>query len=179
MQIGNRKTPKTKFVRMCIGEAIIALLKETELKRLKIQAIVSKAGVSRMTFYKYYSSPASALADYLQIVIQEYIDESRHEGSYGAFFDYERILFALTFFDRYRTFFLTMKAKGLYDILVDGVNNFVSTKIPGADQVPGYKRYSYAGSLLNCFMMWEENERRDRAEDVAQILYDLYGKKEE
>ena len=39
---------------MCIAEAIIDLMKTQELKKIKVSAVVKKAGVSRTTFYKHY-----------------------------------------------------------------------------------------------------------------------------
>ncbi len=55
------RTEKTRFTRMCIGEAIVELMKTNPLKQLHISAIVHKAGVSRMTFYKHYISIQAAL----------------------------------------------------------------------------------------------------------------------
>ena len=37
-----------------------------------------------------------------------------------------------------------------------------------------YELYSYAGGLLNTFLKWEEDGKKDSAEDVADMLYDLY-----
>ena len=61
---------KTKFTRMCISEAIIELLETTPFEKLKVSAIVKRAGVARMTFYKYYDSPFAALNDYLDIIVR-------------------------------------------------------------------------------------------------------------
>ncbi|MBQ0001183.1 MAG: TetR/AcrR family transcriptional regulator [Clostridiales bacterium] len=175
MLVRELRNPKTIFTRMCIGEAVLALLKETELKRLKILSVVKKAGVSRMTFYKYYTTPRSALKDYLQIVIAEYVEAiEKEDGDVHPFLSYEHILFALNFFDRYRTFFVTLKKQGLYSILIDSINEFVSIHMPITEELSVYKRYSYAGSLLNCFLMWEENGKQESAEDVAQAIYELY-----
>lgn len=177
MQISVNGSPKTLFTRMCIGEAIVALLKEGEntLRSLKVSAVVLKAGVSRVTFYKYYGTLRAALQDYLHIVIAEYVqtDSSVHE--WHDFLSYEHILSALRFFDRYRSFFLTMKRQGQYSLLIDSVNAFITEHIPISAAVSSYKRYAYAGSLLNCFMMWEENGKQDAAEDVAMTLHQLYG----
>lgn len=168
------KNEKSRFTRMCIGEAIIELLKETDLKHLKILSIVKKAGFSHMTFYKYYTSPRAALEDYLHIIITGYLDEIRAEEP-GAFLTYEHILAALLFFDRYRSFFLVMKEQGLYSILIDSVNQFLSEHMQTEVPVSIYKRYSYAGGLLNCFLMWEEHEKQESAEAVAETIYELYG----
>lgn len=168
---------KTIFTRMCIGEAIIALLKDTDLRQLKILSVVKKAGVSRMTFYKYYSSTQAALEDYLQILIHGFLEEGTREKEHMDFLTYENILFAFHYFDRYRSFFLTMKKNGLYSILIDSVNRFVTEHIYTGEDALVYKAYSYSGSLLNSFLMWEEQGKKEKAEVVAGMIYELYGNK--
>lgn len=171
--------PKTKtaFTRMYIGEAIVSLLAKAELKTLKILDVVKKAGVSRVTFYKYYATPQDALEDYLKIIISEFLEENVKEN-HGYYLSYEHILFALNFFDRYKEYFLTMKKKGLYSVLMDAVNEFMAEHIQTDEKLSVYKTYSYAGSLLNTFLMWEENGKKDSAESVARMIYELYGASE-
>lgn len=173
---------RTLFTRRCIGEAVIVLLQETDLQHLRISAVAQKAGVSRITFYKYYLTPQDALEDYLKIIIAEYIKEGENSDGETAFRTYEHILFSLNFFDRYRTFFLTMKKQGLYSVLIDSVNDFVLGIRAGSrseDDINSntfrYRQYSYAGSLLNCFIMWEQSDKADSAEEVAAMIHQLYG----
>ena len=120
---------KTKFTRMCIAEAIISLMKNTEFSKIRISAVVKRAGVSRMTFYNYYDSLYSALADYLNILINEYMHESENDPEIGSHLDHSRIVFSLHFFDKYRDYFLTLANNNLHSILFDGINQFMSRYI--------------------------------------------------
>lgn len=174
MIFDREKTSRTRFTRMCIAEAAVALMKNKTLKELKVLEVVKKAGVSRMTFYKYYANIQEALEDYLHIIISEYLEECGQD-----FLSYEHILSALLFFDRYRTFFLTMKEQGLYSVLMDSVNEFMLQHIHHRHEMSAYKIYSYAGSLLNCFLIWEQEGRKDLASDVAGMMYELYGNQQE
>ena len=54
-------TKRNKFTRMCIGEAMVALMKEKSYSKIKILDLAVKAGVSRMTFYKYYHTKTKFL----------------------------------------------------------------------------------------------------------------------
>lgn len=173
---------RTLFTRKCIGEAVISLLQDTDIVHLRISAVAQKAGVSRITFYNYYTSVQEVLEDYLKIIVSEYIEEGVGSDGETAFRTYDHILFSLNFFDRYRTFFLTMKKQGLYSVLIDSVNDFVinikSSSQTNQDTLSNafrYRQYSYAGSLLNCFIMWEESGKADSAEDVANMIHKLYG----
>ena len=68
------KDSKNTFTRMCIGEAVIRLLKDTDFDKIRITSVAKCAGVSRITFYKYYQSIHDALCDYLNIIIIEYLE---------------------------------------------------------------------------------------------------------
>jgi len=98
MKIELQRQNKSKFTRMCIGEAIIILMKTTEYEKLKVSAIVKKAGVSRMSYYRYYETPREALEDYLKILVEEYIQASRAVQERTTWFEYGHILFSLRFF---------------------------------------------------------------------------------
>ena len=166
---------KTKFTRMCIAEAIIALLESTDLAHLKISAIVHKAGVSRMTFYKYYFSPRDALEDYLRIIVDEFLDTAGYSSRILPCTGYGHVLFALNFFDRYRCFFLTMEKQGLYQLLLDTVNGFITEHTKPSDALTRFKGYAYAAGLLNCYLLWEKSGKSDSAETVARCICKTYG----
>ena len=54
---------RTRFTRMCIGEALFVLLDQKEYGQIRISDIVKRAGVSRMTFYHYYDTKEEAVQD--------------------------------------------------------------------------------------------------------------------
>jgi len=165
---------KTAFTRKCIAEAIIALLEDTTYDKLKVSAIVKKAGVARMTFYKYYDSPYAALTDYLDIIISEYMDCSGAKEDENYYMNYDHILYSLTFFDKYAKFFMVLAKNNLHAIMLDGINRFMMEHIQTRKRLSVYKMYSYAGGLLNTFLKWEEEGKKDTAEDIAQMMYHLY-----
>lgn len=163
---------------MCIGEAIVLLMKDQELSDLKVSAIVKRAGVSRMSFYRYYQTPYEALKDYLQIIVEEYLQASKAIEERTTWFEYKHIQFSLEFFDQYRTFFLIMQKRGLHSILIEGVNQLMAEQFQADSPLAVYEMYSYAGGLLNTFLKWEEGGKKDSSGDVAMVLYNLYHSKE-
>lgn len=179
MILKHKFSEKTKFTRMCISEAIIALMEKQEFAKIKISEIVKKAGVARMSFYKYYSSTYEALTDYLQIIIADYIDEGVKTNGENRFLEYSHIVYSLKYFDRYATYFLTLAKQKLHAILLDGINRFMTENLRLTRQLSPYEMYSYAGSLLNTFLKWEENGKQDSAEEVASAIYRLYGRAEQ
>lgn len=165
---------KTIFTRKCITEAILALLEKESFDHLKVSAIVQKAGVSRMTFYHYYDSPTSALKDYLQIIVAEYLENSENAQDRIQYLEYQHILYSLNFFDQYSYFFLSLVKNNLQGILLDGINHFMEEHIETEGRLSIYQVYSYAGGLLNTFLKWEENGKKERAEAIAETIFQLY-----
>lgn len=162
-------TKRNKFTRMCIGEALTGLLKEKPFDKIKILDVVKKAGVSRMTFYKYFPSKEGVISGYLQEIVAEYIEEYGDSFSKG-YPNYENTLAALIFFDKYADFFLEAVHAGQYNHLIDAVNQYMEeTVIPHYDIHP-YQAYYYAGALLNIFIKWEESGKNEDADVIAKNI---------
>ena len=64
---------RTRFTRMCIGEAVFALMDKKEYEKIKVSDIVKRAGVSRVTFYHYYETKEDALTDFFHEIVAGYI----------------------------------------------------------------------------------------------------------
>ena len=174
MIVNSSLNQKTKFMRTCIGEATLALMANTEFSKLKVSDIVKKAGIARASFYKYYGSPYAALSDYLQIIIGEYMEDSQGAQARDRYMERDHILYSLKYFDRYADCFLTLAKHGLHGIMLEGVNRFMEENIKTSTRQSVYELYSYAGGLLNTFLKWEQEGKKDSAEEVADMLYDLY-----
>lgn len=174
MQVTTSSNPKTEFTRKCISEAILSLLDTTPFHKLKVTDIIKRAGVARMTFYKYYDTPYAALTDYLSIIISEYIAEGSSRQSRETYMEYGHILYSLNFFDRYASFFLTLSKYKLHSIMLDGINGFMLENIKTNSKLSVYELYAYAGGLLNTFLKWEEGGKKEPVEGIAERIFQLY-----
>lgn len=165
----NNFTKKNQHTRMCIGDAIIELMKDKEFRQIKVSDITRQAGVSRMTFYTYYHTKEEVVEDYLQQVIDGYI-----KLSYGKlttdFPSYDIILMALNYFSDYSKFFLGMAHGGMYSMLVDAVNKYVDDFILPNYNVTPSEVYYYAGGLINVYIKWEESGHAVPAEEIARKI---------
>jgi len=167
-------TKKTQFTRMCITEAILALMENTPYEKITISSVIKKAGVARMTFYNHYSSIYDALKDYLQIICSEYLEVSLETPNIGHFLEYSHILFSLTFFDQYRNYFLTLSKNNLHSIMLEAVNQIMQQNIVLRHTQNKYAMYCYAGGLLNAFLRWEESGKKEDPAEIANLIYKLY-----
>lgn len=169
----SNKTERNRFTRMCIGEALISLMEEKDYHSIKISDIVEKTGISRMTYYNYYHSKTEVLEDYLQEIVAEYLHSANDEkikDKIGGFQDYEHILHALSFFDQYSTFFLTLVRAGFYNVIINAVNQYMEEQILPVYPRSVYRLYYYSGALLNTFIKWEEGGKVESVEEIAEII---------
>ena len=172
----SNKTQRNRFTRMCIGEAFLTLLAEHDYDSIKISDIVTKAGISRMTYYNYYRSKIDILDDYLQEMVALYkssASEEEEKNSIGVFQDYTHVLHALKFFDQYSNFFLTLTHAGLYSVIINAVNHYMEEHVQPHFNGSIYALYFYSGALLNTFLKWEENGKAEPIESIAKIISSL------
>lgn len=167
---GSYAGAKTEFTRRCIGEAVIKLLKNCDMEKLRISEIAKIAGVSRTTFYQYYTTPYSVLDDYLKIIVSEYLMENRRQNLSGKYYHYEHIVFSFNFFVQYEEFFNTIIENRLHTIVFKAINDFMSKRVKTGPTSTGYIRYAYSGALLNCFLRWLEDGKVEKVEDIARTL---------
>ena len=149
MKVKKDFNSRTFATRMAIGDAILDELEEKEFSKIKVFDVIRRAKVSRMSFYREVDDP-------------------------GVFMRLDHIEFSLNYFDRYARYFLTLNSHGLYAILIDAVNEYMMKNILPQKKLHMYELYAYAGGLLNSFLKWEENGKKESARNVAEMIYRLY-----
>lgn len=165
---------RTRFTRMCIGESIFILMDKKEYEKIKISDIVKTAGVSRMTFYRYYETKEDALSDYFHEIVAGYIRECRTE-KIGRFHDRSSIVHALKYFDQYEIFISKLVQAKLQYILWNAMNDYMSRRIMPKYKIPEYELYFYGGALLNVFLKWQQDGKKESAEEIAQTIITSMG----
>lgn len=159
---------------MCIGESIFILMDKKEYEKIKISDIVKTAGVSRMTFYHYYETKEDALSDYFHEIAAGYIRECRTE-KIGRFHDRSSIVHALKYFDQYEIFISKLVQAKLQYILWNAMNDYMSRRIMPKYKIPEYELYFYGGALLNVFLKWQQDGKKESAEEIAQTIITSMG----
>ncbi|MDO5439802.1 MAG: TetR/AcrR family transcriptional regulator [Erysipelotrichaceae bacterium] len=178
MKIKTNPNSRTRATRIAIGDAILDELEHKEFSKIKVADVVRNANVSRMSFYRYYENLYDALCDYLNIIVNGYMIEGGEINDPGIYMKLEHIEFSLNYFDRYSRYFLTLNKHGLYEVMIDAVNEYMVKNILPQKKLHMYELYAYAGGLLNSFLKWEEEGKKESAHNVASMIYRLYNHSE-
>ena len=172
----NKRNIETRFA---ITEAILDELEQKDLDKIKVSDVIRKAKVSRMTFYRYYENLYDALCDYIDVIVNGYMIEGGELSDPSVFMKLEHIEFSLNYFDRYSRYFMILNRHGLHNVLIDAVNEYMVKNILPRKKLHMYELYAYAGGLLNSFLKWEEDGKRESAHNVAQMIYRLFSHNED
>ena len=74
-QIKTRKNKTNLFVRDCITKALFQLLKNNEFEEISVSDIIKRAGVSRMGFYRNFSSKENVVEEYILDIFVETVED--------------------------------------------------------------------------------------------------------
>ena len=179
MKIKTELNNRTITTRIAIGNSILDELDKQEFSKIKVSDVIRNAKVSRMSFYRYYENLYDALCDYLSIIVNGYMIEGGEINDPGVYMKLEHIEFSLNYFDRYSRYFLTLNKHGLYSVLIEAVNEYMMKNIFPQKKLHMYELYAYAGALLNSFLKWEEDGKRESAHNVALMIYRLFNHTDE
>lgn len=163
-------TKRNLFTRQCIGEALIALLDEVPYDQINTSMICKKAGISRMTFYHYFYTKNEIMNNYIYEIFTSFQRIISCPITMDIIRDYDYILQAIQFFDQYASFVLTLRKSGQYCLLLDNVNHYFEEVVAPSYSGSLYDLYFYSGALLNVFVLWEENGKKETPEELAAVM---------
>lgn len=157
-----------------LAQALILMMETQPIKDISVKELVKKAGVSRMTYYRYYFDKKDILKDYTSYILEEY-DKQIEKKTTHSFHSYEHILESLVFFREHMQFALCLRKAGLETLLLDELNKYVSkqTAYNKSSAVRSYPFYYYAGALFNCYMQWISDNASTPAEQLAAIIHKI------
>ena len=97
-------------------QALIQLLRTKSLSNITISELTERAGVSRMTYYRNYSSMDEIFTSYLKDLVDAYRQDVAAWPDKGNYNDYRNMLHCYEYFDHYREFIACLVNTGLGQI---------------------------------------------------------------
>ena len=167
------KNESNRLAKECIVTALIELMKVRDYHSISITDITRKAGVSRMAYYRNYSSKEDILNKYMDevgIAIHEKITKM---NSREEIYDYFLELFVQL--GEYRDLGITAYRAHLGELILNNINKNMQITFPPEDDTPE-SRYKYlylAGAFYNVFIEWLKNGRQEDCETMAKMCCTL------
>ena len=160
-----RRTETTEHLKECIADALIQLMNDTPIEKIRIQEITELAGVGRMTYFRYFSSKTNVLVFKLQQLWKEWIGEHPCSCRIGC---YEHALWFFSFWYSIRPLLSLLNRHRQYDALLQ-----VFLLYAGAvGNIPGRERYQemfFAYGILGIVMEWVAGGFQETPEKLAVL----------
>ena len=153
---------RSRFTKDCIVQALLRLMDEQAFSSISIQNIVDAAGVSRMAYYRNFSSKEDILRYHIHIVTNEFI--SRWEKSKPK--DFQEYLVLL--FDHLlaqKELSLKLQKAGMLYLCKEA---FDKEALAYAKDTKGlYNFFFFSGGLFNMYEYWLKNGCRETPKQLS------------
>ena len=162
------------LVREYIVTALVDMMKTRDWQAISVTDISKKAGVSRMTYYRNYSSKEDILNKYMEKIGDDIYRkiQSRPELRHGT---HDYYLFMFEQLGRYSDMACAVYRAELGDLILRNINNYMLKTFSDAAKEPAnkYLILFFAGAFYNVFINWVMNNMRESCEEMAKICCDL------
>jgi AcrR family transcriptional regulator len=167
------KNESNRLAKECIVTALIELMKVRDYHSISITEITHKAGVSRMAYYRNYTSKEDILNKYMEEVGISIHEKISSMSTREEILDYYRELFEQL--GAYRDLGITAYRAHLGELILNNINkNMAITFRPENDSAEARYQHLYlAGAFYNVFIEWLKNGRQESCEEMAQICCHL------
>ena len=173
--IEKRKQNKSKqFTRTCIETALFDMLKLQDFNDITITEIVKRAGVSRMGFYRNYSSKENVVESF---VLEKFVDTIEDITSKRSLnFAIKNIMITtLENFQKFSKYIKLFLDKNLDALLYDCYHKAYYSLYEGNgnSRIHQYSNEMFIGELFNLEMCWLRNGMKETPQQLAEIYYHI------
>lgn len=161
-----------KYTQECIVDAFLILLGENNLQDITVTEICKKAGVARITFYKYYKTINEVLKAAVYFKFSEFREEllkAKHGG------DIKRILeLSITAMVPLRKPLKSLARSNMSGILLQFFTEAMAMLMPIIEADKELKRIKYlflAGGVFNILSDWVSTGMKETPKKLAEQVY--------
>lgn len=170
-----KKQNKTNlFVRECITSALFSLMEKYPFEEITVTDIINKAGVSRMGFYRNYSSKENVVESF---VLEKFVDTIEDITSKRSLnFAIKNIMITtLENFQKFSKYIKLFLDKNLDALLYDCYHKAYYSLYEGNgnSRIHQYSNEMFIGELFNLEMCWLRNGMKETPQQLAEIYYHI------
>lgn len=169
-----KKNTANVMAKECIVTALIQLSNQKPFSTITISELTERAGVSRMTYYRNYTSKEDVFKNYMAELVEQYYTDISRIKKPETHGEYINILYCFQYFEKYNDFVTCLINIGMGDLLLNAIKSYMISVYYSESQpdpVLYYQLQSYAGSLFNVYIAWITRGAKEPIELLSQIIY--------
>ena len=158
-----------------IAEALFEKLAVYELDEISVSEVVAKAGVSRNTYYRHFSTKRSVLTFYIEELLREYLQgvEERGISDVGGILNYY-----FSFWGDRKEYVILLRRRQLLDLALDVQRKKFLEALPRSDLpwhgVSGVDEtlvdLLFVGGMWNILLHWLDRGMDPKASEVVRTF---------
>ena len=162
-----RGTKTTEFLKECLADALIKLMREKPFEKISIQEIADKSGVGRATWFRNYSGKSEALTFKLVVLWNRWSDE--HNISVRDRFTLKNSKDFFQFNYEIRSIAQTIYSANMQSAVYDA---FYQVMMPqyGADPAECYEARFYSYGLFGFLDEWIKRGFYETPEQITELF---------
>ncbi len=156
--------------------ALMQLLKSKSLSAISITELTEQAGVSRMTYYRNYTSKEDILSSHLKDIFSSYRRDIASWKDQGCYNDYRNLLHCFEYFYQHREFMKSLVSCHLEHWLLCELSSYLmETYYRDSDSIDLYYRLqAFSGALYHTYISWILNDTRETPEEMARLMAEIF-----
>ncbi|MBQ7499708.1 MAG: TetR/AcrR family transcriptional regulator [Clostridia bacterium] len=169
----SRKNMSNSFIKDCIVTALIDLMKEKDFNQITITEIANKAGVSRMAYYRYYTSKSDILNQYIDEVISSVNISIKLDYSENKMYVYFREMFEQL--GKHREVGIEILKANLGELFLNSLtkNMFAIFGKENMTVRQKYELHLVIGGFASLFVHWLMGGCNESSDEMAQICCEI------
>jgi len=165
-----------RLTRECIEAALVLLMQDAEFSSISITDIIKKAGVSRSSYYRNYSSKEEILTDVFNQAAEAIVNALSEELDAQNMISSYRVLFEKV--QETRRLFEIIQMAGMIDRFQMAVNEKYLQVVNASSAVEYYRVLSWIGSIFNIIFGWIERGYQETPDQMAYICSQFLSEEE-
>lgn len=173
---------RIKYTRMWTFEALVKLLELKDFKKIKISEIIDKAGISRATFYRNFSTKDDIVKIRVQTMFASFYEELVSKYKIDGVQD-EQVLVS-TFFkkvDEEEKVIETVIKSNLEYLMIEGISEVIYyykdqfyKRIKTSKITEEYTMDIVASSAWTLLSRWHKTGKKESASKLSQIYFGAF-----
>ncbi len=170
----SKKAGQTIYLKKCLRDSYFLLLSEKSTENISISEIVKLAGLSRMSFYRYYQTKNDIVRQYIDDSSQEFIEELKINPIKTPQVPAAMIF---SYFRSNKSRIKIIIEQGLFHLFFESFSKFLQESNLVIDSKPKISEenlqyyYQYtSGGILNLIQGWVSGGMKESDEEMALVL---------
>ena len=163
-----RRAETTEYLKECIADATIKLMRKKPLEKITIQEITQEAGVGRVTYFRYFTSKTDVLTYKLSNLWDSWGEKHPFPVEES---DYNQALWFFSFCYSIRTTLLLLYKNEQQDALLRAYLNYTSPILEedNREKKGNYLHKYMAYGMLGVVNEWASGKFEDSPEELARL----------